>query len=338
MRAMTEVDRTSARASWSPLQFVLLPENRSAVLAVRRLARCLGPSIRHSPFTPLLLHGPPGSGKTHLADQLLQWAANDHTVVRREAAEWAASEEEHPIDEGKTCGLLIVEDLQHLSDRAVDAFTAVLDHRIARRQPTLLTAAHGPTDLTNLPNRIISRLVGGLVVSLDPLAVPSRRRLLERLTVWRKLSLPVDALDWLASNTPGSGRQLIAALNRLQTMSQAQPTPPDVATVEAHFRSDVETRQPTVERITQQVGRLYEVSPKSIRGRDRQPGILLPRHVSMYLARELTDLTLAQIGAFFGRDHSTVRHACQKVAESLASDAELAAKIRQLRAGIGSSE
>src|ERR1700730_5987242 len=107
---MTEVDRTSPRASWSPSQFVLLSENRSAVLAIRRLARCLGPTIRPSPFTPLLLHGPPGAGKSHLADQLLQWAASEHTVVRRDAAEWANFEEERSFDDEKDCGLLIVED------------------------------------------------------------------------------------------------------------------------------------------------------------------------------------------------------------------------------------
>jgi chromosomal replication initiator protein len=336
MRAMAEADRTSPRASWSPSQFVLLPENRSAVLAVRRLARCLGPTIRRSPFAPLLLHGPPGVGKSHLADQLLEWAAREHTVVRREAADWSASEQEQPSDEVKTCGLLIVEDVQHLPKHGVDSFTAVLDYRIARCQPTLVTASQSPAGLTNLPTRIISRLIGGLVVGLDPLAAASRRRFLERLAAWRRFSLRVDALASLAAHTPGSGRQLIAALNRLQNLRQSQPTSPDAAAVELLLQAEAVIQQPTIERITQQVGELYQVSPKKIRGRDRQPGILLPRHVSMYLARELTKQSLAQIGEFFGRDHSTVRHACQKVTDSLANDPELAANIRQLRSAFGS--
>ena len=69
-----------------------------------------------------------------------------------------------------------------------------------------------------------------------------------------------------------------------------------------------------------------------IRGRDRQPGIRWPRQVSMYLARELTEMSLAQVGEFFDRDHSTVRHACQKVTDTIAADAEAAARVRDLHA------
>ncbi len=181
----------------------------------------------------------------------------------------------------------------------------------------------------------MSRLIGGLVVSTDQLSVPSRRRFLERLADWRRLSLRADALDWLAKNISGSGRQLIAALERLESLNRSQPQALDAAAVRAFLESEIATNRPTIERIVRCVGRLFRKSPKSILGRDRQPGSLLPRHASMYLARELTDLSLAQIGDYFGRDHSTVRHACEKVAELLANDTELATNLKQLRAEIG---
>ena len=69
-----------------------------------------------------------------------------------------------------------------------------------------------------------------------------------------------------------------------------------------------------------------------MRGRDRLPHVLWPRQVSMYLARRLTEMSLAQIGEYFGRDHSTVRHACQKVEDALVNDAELPALLRRLEA------
>src|SRR5215831_7670247 len=119
MRAMAETDRTP-RATWSPSQFVLVPENRSAVLAVRRLAHRLD----RSSFVPLVLHGPPGTGKSHLADDLFAWAAERGEVFRVEAADWTDAD----ATEVRRCELLIVEDMQHLPERAADGFASVLDH------------------------------------------------------------------------------------------------------------------------------------------------------------------------------------------------------------------
>src|SRR2546426_37067 len=121
MRAMAEAERTSSQASWSPSRFVLLPENRSAVLAVRRLTRSLSPVRRRCPFVPLLLHGRPGSGKSHLADELLEWAAFHGSVLRQEAADWATADD--PLTtESRDADLLIVEDLQHLPGRSAACF------------------------------------------------------------------------------------------------------------------------------------------------------------------------------------------------------------------------
>jgi chromosomal replication initiator protein len=84
------------------------------------------------------------------------------------------------------------------------------------------------------------------------------------------------------------------------------------------------------------VGRYFRVDAGELRGPGRHRGILLPRQVGMYLARRLTDLSLEQIGAYFGgRDHSTVLHACRKVEESLAEDARLQGAVRQLHAELG---
>jgi chromosomal replication initiator protein len=125
---------------------------------------------------------------------------------------------------------------------------------------------------------------------------------------------------------------LLAALEQLRRLSATMPMPPDAAAVQAHFREVTELRRPTLERITQLVGRQHQVASRLIRGRDRQPSVLWPRQVSMYLARELTEFSLAQIGEYFGRDHSTVRHACRKIEEMLAEDIQLAGRLRELRA------
>ena len=224
--------------------------------------------------------------------------------------------------------------MQHLPPRARDSFAAVLDDRAARRGATLLTAGPGPAELPGLPARLASRLAGGLVVGLEPLGEASRREFLAQSARVRRLSVRPEVLDWLARHTPGSGRQLGAALNRLQTLTTKLPALPDVAAVRAHFEADAEQTRPTLERITDAGGRAVPGGAKQVRGQARQPGVLWPRQVSMYLARELTELSLAQVGEYFGRDHSTVRHACRKVESALVDDAELAGRMQAVAGGV----
>src|SRR5262249_4292365 len=131
----------------------------------------------------------------------------------------------------------------------------------------------------------------------------------------------------------GGGRQLLGALQQLDALCRMQRQPLDVETVAAHFRPLVDAARPTVERIAERVGNCFQTEPRELQSRRRSPGIVAPRQVSMYLARQLTGLSLDQIGAYFGgRDHSTVLHACQKVERELDSSPKLQGLVNQLQA------
>ena len=101
--------------------------------------------------------------------------------------------------------------------------------------------------------------------------------------------------------------------------------------VAEHFRVDVESGRPTVQRIVERVGRHFQVDPSMLQSKRRSRGTLVARQVAMALARRLTPLSLEQIGEYFGgRDHSTVLHACRKV--EAGRDASLTGALRQLHA------
>jgi len=312
---------TPSPAAWKPARFVPLPENRSALLAIRRLA-----AARRCPFHPLLLHGPPGTGKSHLADALHEHMAESRSCHRIDAADWASD----ALAEVRRCDLLIVEDVQHLRQRAEDEFAGVLDYRLSRGQATLITASCGPAHL-HLPGRLNNRLAGGLVVGLEALGRQSRRRFLARELKRRRMPFEAATVKWLADRTPGSGRQLLAAANRLQALSARATLP----VVQDAFRAEATAGAPTLEGITQRVSLMFRVKPRQVRGQERTPQLLWPRQLCMYLARQLTPLSLGQIGKYYERDQSTVRHACQKVAQALTRDAELSGLLRQLQSGIG---
>jgi chromosomal replication initiator protein len=232
-----------------------------------------------------------------------------------------------------------VEDLQHLPARAVEALVQLLDYLHARQRLVVVTALAGPQQLghrgVRFPARLTSRLAGGLVVGLEPLQAASRLALLLDKAQRRQLAVSRDVLSWLAEHLTGGGRQLEGALARLETLARLHARPLDVAVVAVHFREQVEASQVTVERIAQRVCGYFRVEARQLQSRRRHRNVLLPRQVGMYLARQLTALSLDQIGAFFGgRDHSTVLHACRKVEQALGQDPLLSGVVRQLHADL----
>jgi chromosomal replication initiator protein len=241
--------------------------------------------------------------------------------------------DESPAD--LVADLLVVEDLQHLAPRAVPGLVALVDQCLARRRWLVCTALVGPAQLSHLPARLTSRLASGVVVRIDPLGPDSRRDYLRHEAEVRGLRVEPEVLGWLAEHTPGSVRQLQGALARVEGLAQVSGRAPTPEVVREHFREDAEATRPTVERIAQRVGRYFRVEPQRLRSRRRSRDALMPRQVGMYLARQLTGLSLGQIGAYFGgRDHSTVLHACRKVEQALACDSALSGAIRQLHADL----
>ncbi|MCC6417988.1 MAG: ATP-binding protein [Gemmataceae bacterium] len=327
-------------------RFVPTAQNRTAVLAAREVAVCLGFHRLRRLRSPLFLHGPPGTGKTHLVTALLEEATGrrpDLVVALlaasdlNPAARPDASEGREPLRDARASDLLVVEDLQHLPPQVANPLAALLDRRRARQQPVVLTASTGPAQLSHrgerFPARLVSRLVSGLVLGLEPLDAAGRLAVLEAQARERRLTLGPEVLTWLAGHLSGGVRQLEGALTRLEALARVHPGPLNAVTVAAHFREQAEAGRVTVERITQRVSGYFRVRADQLQSARRHRNILVPRQIGMYLARQLTGLSLEQIGAYFGgRDHSTVLHACRKVEQALTTDAVLSGAVRQLHA------
>jgi chromosomal replication initiator protein len=321
--------------------WVTTPENRFACVAVRRVADCVASRRRRRTVNPLFLHGPAGTGKTHLVNALAADVTRrcpDLIVCLLPAAD--CRPEETPADEwlaaARECDLLVIEDVQHLPERSTEALVGVIDDRQARGRQMVFTASPGPGQLTRLPARLTSRLACGLVVGLEPLAPASRLAFLEDQAQRRRLDVEPDVLAWVAERVGGSARQLQGALKRLEALGRLEGQALDLASAAEAFRADADAARPSVERIIERVGRYFRVAPGQLCSRQRGRNALLPRQVGMYLARQLTPLSLGQIGAHFGgRDHSTVLHACRKVEEALARDTALSGAVRRLHADLG---
>ncbi len=302
-----------------------LPENRAAWQAMDRVVRCV---LRRGPrrsVNPLFLHGPPGVGKSRLVTEgitrLLQHDPQAR-VTRLSAAELGNADE---LPQPRQLDLLVIEDVQ--KTRGIETLVHLLDQCVARQRQLIVTSTLGPGQLP-LPLRLTSRLAQGLVIALEWLSPASRRQVL-----LSRGPLPQEIVEFLVQSLPGSVRQLEGALTRVATLTETLGRSPTVEDLAELFQPDRQARLPSLERIARLVGRHYHIALEELRSQRRSREVLIPRQVGMYLARQLTPLSLEQIGAYFGgRDHTTVLHACRKVEEALTQDASLSGALRALQA------
>lgn len=334
-------------------RLLVLPENRSAYEAVRAMAAAIG--RERLPLSCLMLHGPSGTGKSRLAALLAQEASRqrsltihqisgndlrEHFGPRRSldnaGAKPIAAAPDPLGDAARTADLAIFEDLGHLPAAFAEALTQVLEERQSRDLPSLCTAGVGPRGLQaggeRVPARLASRLAAGLVVGLTPWQSGSRLLFLEELAQQRQLAVAPAILRWLAEALPGS-RPLEGALAQLDSLVRLKGRPLTLAEVQEHFGAQVEAGRSNVEKIAKRVAEYFHLAPRQLRSACRVRSVLRARQVGMFLARQLTTMTMSRIGAFFGgRDHTTVLHSCRQVERFLEEDAHIGGAVQQLQA------
>jgi chromosomal replication initiator protein len=256
-------------------------------------------------------------------------------------AEQCAEAEEAPggwaelRDRLRGLDLLAVDDLPALARHplAMAELGPVLDALADRGAAVAATASAAPGDWEGWPPRLLDRLRGGLAVRVEAPGEASRRRFVMDRARARGLVVRPEAVEALVSAADGY-RPLEGRLARLALRSRVERRAIDGGLVEETLAEDGAGGAPVVPlgAITRAVAARFGVRVGDLRSADRHRGLVVPRHLAILLARELTGLSFASLGkAFGGRDTKTIRHACSAAGRRLLEDPALAAAAEGVR-------
>ncbi len=314
-----------------------------------RLAHAACMAVSESPgaaYNPLFIHGSVGLGKTHLIQAICHHLAKDIPGVRIaflscetfvnhyiEAVEHGKPQEFR--DRYRQSDVLVIDDIQFLSDheQSQEEFFHTFNSLYQAGKQIILTSDRGPSEISGLEERLVSRFNWGLVARIDKPCYETRVAIVRKKARIRSIELPEDVICFIAGRIDSNTRELEGAIAKVAMLSQVLDRPIDQALTEQALgpESLSAPREITIEDILRAVTVRFNVRLAELQSKGRSRSIALPRQVCMYLARTLTRHSLKEIGGYFGgRDHTTVMHANKTVQELRGQDAQFHATVEQL--------
>ncbi len=313
------------------------------------LARAAATQVAEKPgsaYNPLFIYGGVGLGKTHLihtiGNHLL--ARAPESKIRYIHAEQYVSDvvrayQHKAFDDFKryyhSLDLLLIDDIQFFSgkSRTQEEFFYAFNALIESHKQVVITCDTYPKEISGMENRLISRFGWGLTVAVEPPELEMRVAILLKKAEADALKLDEGVAFFLAKHIQSNVRELEGGLKRVLAYSRfsGQELSIDVCREALKDLLAVQNRQISIENIQKTVADYYKIKVSEMYSKKRSRNIARPRQVAMALAKELTQLSLPDIGeAFGGRDHTTVLHACRKIADLRSSNTDITRDVTSL--------
>jgi len=313
------------------------------------LARAAARQVAEKPgaaYNPLFVYGGVGLGKTHLIHAIGNHlrARAPESKIRYIHAEQYVSDvvrayQHKAFDDFKryyhSLDLLLIDDIQFFSgkNRTQEEFFYAFNALVEAHKQVIITCDTYPKEISGMENRLISRFGWGLTVAVEPPELEMRVAILLKKAEADGLSLNEDVAFFIAKHIQSNIRELEGALKRVLAYSRftGQAIAVDLAREALRDVLASQNRQVSIENIQRTVADYYKIKVSEMYSKKRTRNVARPRQVAMALAKELTQMSLPDIGeAFGGRDHTTVLHACRKIAQLKSSSNEMTVDISSL--------
>jgi chromosomal replication initiator protein len=323
--------------------FVIGASNRFAHAAALAVAEAPAQS-----YNPLFIHGSTGLGKTHLLQAIGHYVLQQHpqlnvryvtteTVLNEFVDSMRDSRMVHFKQRYRTYDVLMVDDIQFIEgkERLQEEFFHTFNSLYEAGKQIVLSSDRPPHELATLESRLRSRFQWGLITDVQPPDLETRIAILRKKVMTDAINIAdPQVLTYIADRVATNIRELEGSLTRVVAYASLTGRPISTEVAEEVMRDlfpQGVTRPITIEQIQGAVCELFHVSVADLRGDRRQQSLAYPRHIAMYLCRELTDVSLPKIGTKFGgRDHSTVLHGVNKITRVLKEDREAFNIVQEL--------
>jgi len=299
-----------------------------------QLARAASMQVSENPggaYNPLFIYGGVGLGKTHLVHAIGNAIARSTPSAKvvylhseRFVADMVNALQHNAINDFKrfyrSVDALLIDDIQFFArkERSQEEFFHTFNALLEGQQQVVLTCDRYPKEVEGLEERLKSRFGWGLPVAIEPPELETRAAILMRKASLAGVEIENDVALFVAQRIRSNVRELEGALRRVIATSHFTGQPIDMALAKEalHDLLALHDRMVTIDNIQKTVAQYYKLRVADMVSKRRTRSIARPRQISMALAKELTNHSLPEIGdAFGGRDHTTVLHACRKVAE-----------------------
>ena len=306
--------------------FVEGKSNQLAVAAAKQVAENPGKA-----YNPLFLYGSTGLGKTHLlhavGNEIIAGKANAKVVYmhsERFVQDMVKALQNNAIEEFKnyyrSVDALLIDDIQFFAnkERSQEEFFHTFNSLLEGNQQIILTSDRYPKEINGVEDRLKSRFGWGLTIAIEPPELETRVAILMKKAEENNIKLPEEVAFFIAKRLRSNVRELEGALNRVIANANFTGKSITIDFVKDALKDLLALQEKliTIENIQKTVAEYYKIKVSDLLSKRRSRSVARPRQVAMALAKELTNKSLPEIGdGFGGRDHTTVLHACRKIAE-----------------------
>jgi chromosomal replication initiator protein len=307
-----------------------------------QLARAAAIQVAENPgvaYNPLFIYGGVGLGKTHLIQAIGNYvhthnpdAKISYIHAENYVSDVVKAYQHKTFDEFKkhyhSLDVLLIDDIQFFSgkNRTQEEFFYAFNALIEAKKQLIITCDTYPKEIAGMEDRLKSRFSWGLTVSIDPPELEMRVAILLKKAQAEKMHLEENIAFFIAKQVRSNVRELEGALKRVFAFSRFSNKAITLESAKEALKDllAVQSRQVSIENIQKTVADFYKIKIIDLHSKKRTRVLVRPRQIAMSLAKELTNMSLPDIGASFGgRDHTTVIHACRKVVELKEEDSNI---------------
>lgn len=314
-----------------------------------QMARTAALHVAGSPghmYNPLFIYGGVGLGKTHLVHAVGNALLKDNPNARvlylhaeQFISDVVKNYQRKTFDELKakyhSLDLLLIDDVQFFAgkDRTQEEFFNTFEALLAKKAHIIMTSDTYPKGLVDIDERLTSRFDSGLTVAIEPPELEMRVAILIRKSLAEGSEMPEDVAFFIAKNVRANVRELEGALRKVIAYARFSQKDVAIGLAREALRDllSIQNRQIGIENIQKTVADFYKIKVADMYSKKRPASIARPRQIAMYLAKEMTQKSLPEIGdSFGGRDHTTVLHAVRKIGGERTKNTELNQQLHVL--------